>query len=71
MEAYVKSFATYRTMKKATVISSALTVDSLDADTSTVTVVGTGINRADAGNWLIIDNGVYLISAVKPPTVPC
>lgn len=68
MEAYVKSFSTYRTTKKATVISSALTVDSLDADTSTVTVVGTDISRADAGNWLIIDNGVYLISAVKPQT---
>lgn len=31
-------------------------------------LVGTDINRADAGNWLIIDNGVYLISAVKPQT---
>ena len=30
MEAFVKSFATYRTIAKATVISSALTLDSLE-----------------------------------------
>lgn len=66
MEAFVKSFATYRTIKKATVISSALTLDSLDADTTTVTVIGTGIGRSDTGNWLIIDGNVYQISAVKP-----
>lgn len=66
MEAFVKSFATYRTIKKATVITSALAVDSLEADTSTVTVKGTEINRSDTGNWLIIDGMVYLISVVKP-----
>ena len=66
MEAFVKSFATYRTIKKATVISSALTVDSLEADTTTVTVVGTTIGRSDTGNWLVIDGKVYQISAVKP-----
>lgn len=66
MDAFVKSFATYRTVKKAAVISSSLVLDSLEADTSTVTVKGTAINRSDTGNWLIIDEEIYFISAVKP-----
>ena len=68
MEAFVKSFATYRTIAKATVISSALTLDSLDADTTTVTVVGTAIGRKNTGDWLLIDGSVYRISNVKPQT---
>lgn len=68
MDAFVKSFATYRTIKQAPIISSALTLDSLDADTTTVTVVGTGINRSDTGNWLIVDGLCYLITNVKPQT---
>lgn len=66
MEAFVKSFATYRTIKKATVIASALTLDSLESDTTTVTVVGTGIGRSNTGDWLLIDGQVYRISNVKP-----
>lgn len=66
MEAFVKSFATYRTIKKATVISSALTLDSLEADTTAVTVVGTDIGRSNTGDWLLIDGHVYRISNVKP-----
>lgn len=68
MEAFVKSFSTYRTVKKASVISSALTLDSLADDTSTVTVVGTTIGRSNTGDWLIIDGNVYQISIVKPQT---
>lgn len=66
MDAFVKSFATYRTVKKAAVISSALVLDSLEADTSTVTVKGTAINRSDTGNWLIIAGEIYFIRAVQP-----
>ena len=66
MDAYVKSFTTYRTTKKAKVISSAVTVDSLEDETSTVTVIGTTIGRGDTGNWLIVDGAVLLISNVKP-----
>ena len=66
MECFVKSFATYRTVKKATVITCALTLDSLEADTTTVTVVGTGIGRSNTGDWLIIDGSIYRISNVKP-----
>ena len=66
MECFVKSFQTYRTIKKAAVITSALTLDSLEADTSTVTVVGTGIGRSNTGDWLIADGAVYRINNVKP-----
>lgn len=66
MEVFVKSFATYRTMKKATSISSSVVLDSLDMETSTVAVNGTFIKRSDAGNWLIVDGLVYQISNVKP-----
>ena len=59
MEAYVKSFATYRTIKQATAISSALVLDSMDAENSTVTVKGTSIGRENTGDWLIIDGGMY------------
>ena len=62
MLAFVKSFATYRTIRMAAVISSALTLDSLSAENSTVTVVGTEIGQSDAGNWLVIDGGVYSIT---------
>lgn len=66
MEVFVKSFATYRTIKKATAISSSLVLDSLDFEASAVTVKGTDINRADTGNWLIADGKIYMISNVKP-----
>ena len=66
MDAFVKSFATYRTIKKAAVIASALTVDSLEKDNSTVTVKGTDIGRSDTGNWLICDGQVFRIAQVKP-----
>lgn len=66
MDAFVKSFSTYRTIKKAPVLSSALTLDSLAADTSTVTVKGTDIGRSNTGDWLIVGGQVYSISAVKP-----
>ena len=68
MEVFVKSFATYRTVKKAASISSTLVVDSLDPETSTVTVRGTQINRADTGSWLIADGQVFRIANVKPET---
>lgn len=66
MEAFVKAFSTYRTIKHDTVLASSLVLDSLDMETSTVTVKGTGINRSDTGNWLILDGNVYQINNVKP-----
>lgn len=66
MEVFVKSFATYRTTKKATAISSSFVLDALELETSTVTVAGTKINRGDTGNWLIADGTVFRISNVKP-----
>lgn len=66
MEAFIKSFATYRTTKMVQVISSVLVVDSLDGGSSTVTVAGTGVGRENVGNWLIIDGQLFWISAVRP-----
>lgn len=66
MEVFVKSFSTYRTLKKATTISYALVLDSLNDETSSVVVSGLAINRSDVGNWLIIDGLVFNISDVKP-----
>lgn len=66
MEVYVKSFATWRTIKQARSLSHDLVLDSLDKETSTVTVAGTKINRNDAGNWLVADGKLYLIQQVKP-----
>lgn len=68
MYAYIKSFATYRTVKQLVAISWALTVDSLSTETSTVTVIGTDVAYSNTGNWLIIDNNVYRIKLVKPQT---
>ena len=66
MEVYVKSFSTYRTVKKSTAISSSFVLDSLELETSTVTVAGTDINRGDTGNWAITGGKVWCISNVKP-----
>lgn len=66
MEAYVKSFASYRIVKKCTVLSYALVMDSLDAELSTVTVKGTEVTRSNTGDWLIVGGGVYMIQNVKP-----
>lgn len=68
MYAYIKSFATYRTVKQVVPVSWALTLDSLNAETSTVTVIGTEIGRSHTGDWLIMDGGVYRIKLVKPQT---
>ena len=66
MEVFIKNFSTYRTVGKATAISSALVLDALDRETSTVTVRGTEVNRSHIGSWLIAPEGVWLISNVKP-----
>ena len=66
MDAFVKSYSTYRTLKKSVSLASSLILDSLDAETSTVTVKGTQINRSDTGNWLVLDGMVFQISQVKP-----
>ena len=66
MEVYVKSFSTFRTIKKATANAWELVDDSLDYETSTVTVVGDAIDRSDAGNWLILDGQIFRISNVSP-----
>lgn len=66
MEAFVKRFSDFRTIKKATVIQRYLVEDSLDEASSSVTVAGTTVGRGNTGDWLIIDGMVYWISDVKP-----
>ena len=66
MEAYVKAIGSWRTIKKATVLTSDLCIDSLDTEQSTLSVFGSVINRSDVGNWLIVNGSVYLIHQVKP-----
>lgn len=66
MEVYVKSFATFRTIKKATANAWELVEDSLDYETSSVTVVGDAIDRSDAGNWLVADGQIFRIANVSP-----
>lgn len=68
MEVFVKSFSDYRTIKKASAVSWTLVTDALDYNTSTITIAGAAIDRSDAGNWLIVDGAVFLISNVKPET---
>lgn len=68
MDAFVKSFATYRTIKQAPVLSSSLIIDSLDDETSVVTVVGSIFTRSDTGNWLVVDGQIFYILQVKPET---
>lgn len=66
MEVFVKSFGSYRTVKKASAISHTLVLDALDTETSTVTVAGTAITVTDVGSWLICEGQVFRISNVKP-----
>lgn len=66
MELFIKSFSTYRTIKKATVTSYSFVLDALDLETSSVTVADQQITRADTGNWAIVFGKVWSISNVKP-----
>ncbi len=68
MEVFVKSFTTYRTVKMAISTAHSLVLDSLNPETSTITVMGEFIGQEDAGNWLIADGRVYSITNVKPGT---
>lgn len=66
MDIFVKSFSDYRIIKHAKASSSTLILDSLEPESSTVTVADTNIDQSDAGNWLIADGVVFLIADVKP-----
>lgn len=66
MECFVKSFSSWASVKQATVLSSDVCLDSLEKNTSTVTVAGTSINQSHVSDWLILDLNVYSISLAKP-----
>ncbi len=66
MEAFVKSYASYRTIKKATVITREIVTDSLEAEPSSAVLAGSSIGYDDVGNWLILEGTVFWISGAKP-----
>lgn len=66
MEAFVKSFSTYRTIGHAPIVSTLLVVDALEKETSTIVVSGTAITSANVGDWLICEGQLFSISDVKP-----
>lgn len=66
MEAFVKSFLTFRTIKQAKVISHSIVLDSLDAESSSVTVNSGSVGISDVGNWFVLEGNVFLITAVNP-----
>ena len=66
MEAFVKRFSDFRTVKKAAVLSHSLVVDALDYEKSTVVLSGTDVNRSDLGSWLILDGMVFYVADAKP-----
>ncbi len=68
MDLYLKSFATFRTLARYTALSWALVTDSLDYETSTVTISGTDLGIDQAGNWAVINDLIYGILTVKPQT---
>lgn len=66
MEAFVKSFATYRTIAHAPIVSHSLVLDALEKESSTVVVSGNAITSANVGDWLICEGQLFSISDVKP-----
>ena len=66
MEAYIKSFSAFRTLRKLSVLSHEMVMDSLDADVSRMTVAGTDVTHKNTGDWLVFEGAVYRISAVTP-----
>lgn len=66
MEAYIKSFATYKTIKQLTLVSWTLVIDSLSDDTSTIVAIGTDVGRGSVGDWVVVDGLIYRIKQIKP-----
>lgn len=66
MKAYIKNFAAMRTQRSMDVIASAMCLESSTQEASTVTVTDTGVTRDNAGGWLILNGGVWLIDQITP-----
>lgn len=66
MDAFIKSYSDFRTIKKLSILSDSLVLDSLDPETSTLTVLGTPVTHKNAGDWLIVDQNVFRIVSVTP-----
>ena len=66
MKAYIKNFAAMRTQRAMDVIASAMCLESSSQEASTVTVTDTEVSRDNAGGWLILDGGVWMIDQITP-----
>ncbi|MBO7252549.1 MAG: hypothetical protein J6V25_07970 [Oscillospiraceae bacterium] len=66
MEAYIKRFSDFRTIGKLTSISSDMAIDSIEAESSQMTIHGNDVSYENIGDWLIFDGAVYRIAGVKP-----
>ena len=65
MQVYVKSFRSWVTTLQATSLSYNLVKDSLSAENSSISIFGTAIGNANAGDWIIADRQVYSLLSVK------
>ena len=65
MELFIKDRLTFRA-KQASSLGYDLVLDSLDKESSTVSVPSDSITRSDIGSWLVACGNVYMISQVKP-----
>lgn len=66
MEAYIKSFATFRTLHQRSVTSYDLIIDALDDQLSAITVVGDDLPGTLANSWMVFDGVPMRIDTVTP-----
>lgn len=66
MKAYIKSFAAMRTQRAMDVIASAMCIEASSKEASTLTVTDTEVSRDNAGGWLVLNGGVWLIDQITP-----
>ena len=63
---FIKRFSDFKTVAALDILSASLCLDSAEAESSSVTVLGNGVPRSLAGSWAIIDGAIYSISTVTP-----
>lgn len=66
MEAYVKRFSDFRTIKLLNITAHEIVLDSLEREPSTVTADGEPLSHENIGDWLIFENAVYRITGITP-----
>ena len=66
MEAYIRSYQTFRTLSQREALDWDLCLDALGAESAFVTASGDDIPGSMAQNWIVLDGAVYLIGTVTP-----